>query len=248
MIGWRSLKGLEPGEKIVVSGNFLVDSESRMRLAAAGMYGEVTKDPVCGLNVDQTKAKAAGFQSTYKNQTYYFCSEGCRHHFEKNPQRYVEKKAEVREDTAETGKGPPGRAKDPVCGLDVDETQAKAGGLTSEYQGKTYYFCRYSCNKEFDKDPERHLKKEAKASGDQEPTRSLVALDPVSGVEVDPGYATALGLKREYQGKIYYFRQAADHAAVRPGPPEPCQQGRRAPDAGSSLGLPSPHGHGSTQG
>ena len=31
--------------------------------------------------------------------------------------------------------------KDPVCGMDVDP--AKAAG-TSEYQGKTYYFCAKS--------------------------------------------------------------------------------------------------------
>ena len=86
--GWRFgdrveiLKGLKPGEKIVISGNFLIDSESRMKLAAAGMSGEVTKDPVCGLNVDETKAKAAGLQSSYKNETYYFCSEDCQQHFE----------------------------------------------------------------------------------------------------------------------------------------------------------------------
>ena len=62
-----------------------------MKLAAAGMYGEVTKDPVCGLNVDETKAKAAGLQSSYKNQTYYFCSEECQQHFEKHPERYAVK-------------------------------------------------------------------------------------------------------------------------------------------------------------
>ena len=101
--GWRLgdrveiVQGLKPGERIVVSGNFLIDSESRMRLAAAGMFGEVTKDPVCGLNVDESKAKAAGFQSTYKNQTYYFCSEGCKQHFEKNPERYAVKPGEVPE-------------------------------------------------------------------------------------------------------------------------------------------------------
>ena len=65
----------------MVSGNFLIDSESRMRLAAAGMFGEVTKDPVCGLNVDESKAKTAGFQGTHKNQTYYFCSGGMQRAF-----------------------------------------------------------------------------------------------------------------------------------------------------------------------
>jgi len=32
------LKGLQPGERIVVSGNFLIDSESQMRAAAAGAH------------------------------------------------------------------------------------------------------------------------------------------------------------------------------------------------------------------
>ena len=95
--GWRFgdrveiTQGLEAGERIVISGNFLVDSESRMRLAAAGMYGEVTKDPVCGHNLDESKAKAAGHQSQYNHKTYYFCSEECQHQFEKHPERYVEK-------------------------------------------------------------------------------------------------------------------------------------------------------------
>ena len=81
-IGWRFgdrveiVKGLEPGEKIVVSGNFLIDSESRMRLAAAGMFGEVTKDPVCGLNVDESKAKAAGFQSHVQRPDLLFLLRG----------------------------------------------------------------------------------------------------------------------------------------------------------------------------
>ncbi len=55
-IGWRLgdraeiVEGLKPGERIVVSGNFLIDSESRMKLAAAGFFGNVVKDPVCGMN------------------------------------------------------------------------------------------------------------------------------------------------------------------------------------------------------
>ena len=51
-------KGLTEGEKVVVSGTFLVDSESRMRLAAAGIHGEWHVDPVCGMQVDEGKTKA----------------------------------------------------------------------------------------------------------------------------------------------------------------------------------------------
>ncbi len=62
--GWRLgdrveiLQGLSPGERIVVSGNFLIDSESRMKLAAAGMHRNVAKDPVHGMNVDESKPPA----------------------------------------------------------------------------------------------------------------------------------------------------------------------------------------------
>jgi Cu(I)/Ag(I) efflux system membrane fusion protein len=74
--GWRAgdqveiVKGLMPGEKIVVSGTFLIDSESRMKAAAAGIYGETSTDPICGMEVDISKAKAAGRISEYKGIAY----------------------------------------------------------------------------------------------------------------------------------------------------------------------------------
>ena len=43
---------------------------------------------------------------------------------------------------------------DPVCGMEVDETSAK---WTSEYKGKTYYFCAPGCKNSFDKEPEKYL-------------------------------------------------------------------------------------------
>ena len=199
--GWRLgeraeiVEGLEPGERIVVSGNFLIDSESRMRLAAAGMFGEVTKDPVCGLNVDESKAKAAGFQGTHKSQTYYFCSAGCKEHFEKNPERYAAKPG----GTEKTASGAAGdqrqsaqvvKTKDPVCGHEVDETRAKAAGLTSDYEGKTYYFCSYNCNKQFDKDPAPCLHQEAQggSGGSQAPVVAKTAPGP--GVRLAGGDGT----------------------------------------------------------
>lgn len=48
-------------------------------------------------------------------------------------------------------------AKDPVCGMTVDENDA-AG--TSEYQGQTYYFCSKGCKVTFDKEPEKYLKQQ----------------------------------------------------------------------------------------
>ena len=44
--------------------------------------------------------------------------------------------------------------KDPVCDMDV--TPETAAG-TSEYKGKTYYFCSPGCKRSFDKDPEKYV-------------------------------------------------------------------------------------------
>ncbi len=46
------------------------------------------------------------------------------------------------------------RAKDPVCGMQVDKEKAAA---TSVYKGETYYFCKSGCKAHFDKDPEKLL-------------------------------------------------------------------------------------------
>jgi YHS domain-containing protein len=43
---------------------------------------------------------------------------------------------------------------DPVCGMEVNEQTAAA---TSEYKGKTYYFCAPGCKTAFDEDPEKYL-------------------------------------------------------------------------------------------
>ena len=47
-----------------------------------------SKDPVCGMDVDE--AKAAG-SSAHKGQTYYFCASGCKKAFDENPEKYVRK-------------------------------------------------------------------------------------------------------------------------------------------------------------
>jgi len=49
----------------------------------------MVKDPVCGMMVDPKKAAA---KSEYKGQTYYFCAQGCKAAFDKDPEKYVGKK------------------------------------------------------------------------------------------------------------------------------------------------------------
>jgi RND family efflux transporter MFP subunit len=157
--GWRFgdrvqvTRGLQPGERIVVAGNFLLDSESRMRTAAAGIQAPA-KDPVCGMEVDRIKAKAAGRTSPYQGATYYFCSDQCKRKFDSNPGAYTGRPAS----SSQEAQGP---AIDPVCGMEVDRSDAKTAGRTSQYRGTTYYFCSDHCKKQFDKEPAKHLKKPA---------------------------------------------------------------------------------------
>jgi YHS domain-containing protein len=44
-------------------------------------------------------------------------------------------------------------AKDPICGMSVDEKSAK---FKSDYKGNTYYFCSQVCKTTFDKNPAKY--------------------------------------------------------------------------------------------
>ncbi len=46
-------------------------------------------------------------------------------------------------------------AKDPVCGMMVDEKTAK---FTAAYAGKTWYFCSAGCKATFEKSPARYAR------------------------------------------------------------------------------------------
>ena len=45
-----------------------------------------SRDPVCGMEVEQSKAAAI---STYDGATYYFCSKSCKTEFDQDPAKYL---------------------------------------------------------------------------------------------------------------------------------------------------------------
>jgi len=53
-------------------------------------------------------------------------------------------------------------AKDPVCGMSVDEKTAMS---KSEYKGQTYYFCSPCCKAAFDKEPKKYIAKRVPSTG-----------------------------------------------------------------------------------
>jgi YHS domain-containing protein len=50
---------------------------------------------------------------------------------------------------------------DPVCGMTVDVAAAEAAGLTAEYEGRTYAFCRAECRRAFLGEPEAYAERAA---------------------------------------------------------------------------------------
>jgi YHS domain-containing protein len=74
-----------PGERIIVSGNFLIDSESRMKTAVGSMTSPRSKDPICGMEVDEAAARSEGRTGEFNGRTYFFCSPRCKEAFEKDP-------------------------------------------------------------------------------------------------------------------------------------------------------------------
>jgi membrane fusion protein, copper/silver efflux system len=89
--------GLNEGDRVVTAGNFLIDSESRMRpatLVASDVQGGMqtpmeARDPVCGMHLDAKKAHAGGQTQDFRGETYLFCSDRCRRKFQQDPDRYV---------------------------------------------------------------------------------------------------------------------------------------------------------------
>ncbi len=50
----------------------------------------MTKDTVCGMQVNETKATVT---TDYKGKTFYFCGSSCKDKFVKEPQKYAEGKS-----------------------------------------------------------------------------------------------------------------------------------------------------------
>jgi Cu+-exporting ATPase len=138
----------------------------------------------------------------YKGETYYFCCDGCKGKFVKNPEEFLNKEGEGEHQHGEEGEGEHqhgeedmhgehqenGKAVDPVCGMEVKKEGAEH---TFEYKGKTYYFCMASHKEKFVENPAEYLK-----DADEQMTC------PVSGETFAKSNAAG---SVEYEGKTYYL-------------------------------------------
>jgi membrane fusion protein, copper/silver efflux system len=188
--GWRLgdrveiVRGLMEDERIVASATFLLDSESRMKAAFAGVFNPET-DPVCGMEVDRDRARAAGQISVHDGADYLFCSDNCKRKFDADASQYLHlahgmpfgpapasltmsEAAKTAMPTASKMAMPDRAAamqasnaatmtKDPVCGMNVDPTKASDAGLKLEHAGNTYFFCSKNCKEKFAANPGQYL-------------------------------------------------------------------------------------------
>jgi Cu(I)/Ag(I) efflux system membrane fusion protein len=97
-------KGLSAGDQVVVSGNFLIDSESRLhsalpafssariRAVPTSQTAAENHDPVCGMKLDGNKAQSSGHVEKYHGELFVFCSDNCQKKFEHDPGKYADVK------------------------------------------------------------------------------------------------------------------------------------------------------------
>lgn len=155
-------------------------------LALTGMAQQSDETVTCATTGKTMKKSEAKATTEYKGKTYYFCCDGCKEAFVKEPEKYIQKMTTEEHMHAHSEKD--GTVVDPVCGMNIKKLDAKA---TTEYNGQTYYFCMEGCLEKFKKDPQEYAQK----------AEEMVTC-PVSGETIKKSEASG---SHEYKGKTYYF-------------------------------------------
>jgi YHS domain-containing protein len=192
--GWKLgrwveiLRGLMPGDKVVVSGNFLIDSESRMKTAASGSSVQMHKDIVCGMNVSEQIATEAGRLVEHDGQSYYFCSPACKVKFLAEIDKYVGSSSTEAKQRNHASMTP--RIQDPVCGMAVDALKSEYSGWFFKLGDETYHFCSQQCMGDFMKNPGKYTGQKHSAMKGPAHTGQPQKGQPDSAVSMKSEHAT----------------------------------------------------------
>lgn len=105
----------------------------------------MTKDTVCGMNVDPEKSF---FKFVYRNQQYFFCSKKCLEGFKENPDKYLSDQMQIESITSaaeytcpmhsEIEQGHPGNC--PICGMALEPKNIETKADDSEYKNMRLRF------------------------------------------------------------------------------------------------------------
>ncbi|MGA9118436.1 MAG: efflux RND transporter periplasmic adaptor subunit [Bacteroidota bacterium] len=137
------LKGVKAGEKIVVSSQFLIDSESNLRAAISQMSGHAGMD--MSKPMDSTTQQPEG-------------SKGKDMENMPGMEQDSGKKSGSMERSSIPGTKPTvsDKVTDPVCGMKITADESRS--LT--YGGRTYSFCSKDDMAKFKSDPEKYVRNE----------------------------------------------------------------------------------------
>ena len=173
------------------------------------------KDPVCGMSVDPATAK---HRLEHGGKTYYFCCAYCVEKFRAEPQKYLKAAAPAPSGLVMLGASlrvgstaPAGaKAKDPVCGMDVDPATAKH---KTEHAGKSYYFCCAGCLEKFRASPQSYLAPGATAGAQ---------VSQIKPAAAKTGAAAGVPAGGSDTGAHYVCPMCPEVRETRPGPCPSC--------------------------
>jgi Cu(I)/Ag(I) efflux system membrane fusion protein len=129
------LDGIQEGEKIVVSSQFLIDSESNLKAAIGQMSGHAGHDMSKPMEGSAAPSEGHGGEDMKEMQK----SSGAA--------------AMKKKDTTQANDTMQSMI-DPVCGMDTDGDEA----LSYVYNGKKYYFCSVFDLEKFKGDPAKYAR------------------------------------------------------------------------------------------
>ena len=127
-------------KKVLLISLFLIVS-----VFAFAQAKELKPQTTCPISDEKIDKKVF---TDFQGQRAYFCCEKCKAKFVADPEKYMakfEKEGVLLENVQKI---------DPVCGMKLGEKE-----IHVDYKGRRVYFCMDGCAKEFDKDPEKYLKK-----------------------------------------------------------------------------------------
>jgi YHS domain-containing protein len=130
------------------------------------------------------------YSAEHAGKRVYFCCPGCVHEFKRNPEKYIKQMEDQGIDLEKVTKP---QTLCPISGKEINKNFA------SEHKGRKVYFCSPGCQKEFEKNPEIHMKKMMDQGIEPEKIVKAQTTCPVMGGKISGKHYA------DYKGQRVYF-------------------------------------------
>ena len=152
--------GLAEGERVVTAGNFMIDSESRMRSTVPPSDARQSKVPQSMSPVASSpKAMAAMASMDMPKASMPEASD--------MPKASMPRASDVRQASpklAAVAVEAVGSTVDPACGMPLSSDTVKASKYSANYRGHKFVFCSENCQKKFQGNPEKYVGQKAQTT------------------------------------------------------------------------------------